>query len=114
PPSKQRFDPSVLVFERLGRAQQGHRCCPAKAPGRGRTSLWQARNPAVPNIGNKPARARFRANWVGVFARFLRPAPPRHDERWFYLDHRSTPERSHEKVWPRSEERRVGKEWSTQ
>src|SRR5207244_3047339 len=34
-PSRQRFHPSVLVVVRLGREHQGHRCCPAKAPGRG-------------------------------------------------------------------------------
>src|SRR5437762_5590758 len=73
---------------------------PAEAPGRGRTSLSQVRNPAVPNIDNRPSPAGFRANLVGVFARFLRPAAPRHDEWRFYLDHRNTPERSHEKVWP--------------
>src|SRR4029077_3592829 len=58
-PSRQRFYPTALVVGRLGREHPGHRCCPAKAPGRGRTSLWQARNPAAPNIGNKPGQAGF-------------------------------------------------------
>src|ERR1700736_6139202 len=100
-PSRQRFDPSALVVVRLGREQQGHRCCPAQGPGRGRTSLWQARNPAAPSIDNKPARAGFRASSAGVFARCLRPARSHHGERRSYLDHRNTPERSHERVWPR-------------
>src|SRR6266705_1297433 len=99
-PSRQRFDPTVLVVVRSGREQQGHRCYPAKAPGRGRTSLWQARNPAAASIDNKPVRAGFRASSVGVFARCLRPVPSRHGERWSNLDHRNTRERSHERVWP--------------
>src|SRR5205807_10063813 len=64
-PSRQRFYPTVLVVVRLGREHQGLRCCPAKARGRGRTSLWQARNPAAPSIDSKPAQATFRANSVG-------------------------------------------------
>src|SRR5262249_30492428 len=100
-PSRQRFHPSALVVWRLGREQQGHRCCPALAPGGGQTLLWQGRNPAAPNIGNRPARAGFRASSVGVFARCLRPAPPRHGERWSSLDRRNTSERSHERVWPK-------------
>src|SRR5437899_2886899 len=99
-PSRQRFHPSALVVVRLGREHQGHRCCLAKAPGRGRTSLWRARNPAAPSIDNKPVRAGFRASSVGVFARRLRPALSRHGERWSNLDHRNKRERSHERVWP--------------
>src|SRR5260370_440152 len=53
-PSRQRFYPTVLVVVRLGREQQGFRYCPAKVPGRDRTSLWQAHNPAAPSIDNKP------------------------------------------------------------
>src|SRR5258708_8801103 len=100
-PSSQRFHPSALVVVRLGREHQGHRCCPAKAPERGRTSLWQARSPAAPSIDNKPVRAGGRASSVGVFARCLRPAPSRHGERGSYLDHRQTPTRAHERVWPK-------------
>src|ERR1700736_1269 len=100
-PSRQRFYPTVLVVVRLGREQQGLRCCPAKVPGRGRMSLCQARNPAAPSIDNKPARAGFRASSVGGFARCLRPARSRHGEPGYYLDHQNTPERSHERVWPR-------------
>src|SRR5437899_9307468 len=99
-PSRQRFHPSVLVVVRLGREHQGHRCCPAKAPGRGRTSLWQVRNPAAPSIDNKPVRAGFRASLVGVFARCLRPSPSRHGEGWSNLEHRNTRERSHETLSP--------------
>src|SRR5438046_3730841 len=99
-PSRQRFDPSVLVVVRSGREPQEHRCFPAQVPERGRTSLWQVRNPAAPSIDNKPVRAGFRASSVGVFARCLRPAPSRHGERWSNLDHRNTRERSHERVWP--------------
>src|SRR5438128_1683884 len=99
-PSRQRFHPSALVVVRLGREHQGHRCCLAKAPGRDRTSLWQARNLAAPSIDNKPVRGGFQASSVGVFARCLRPAPLRHGERWSNLDHRNTRERSHERVWP--------------
>src|SRR6266478_3301218 len=100
-PSRQRFHPSALVVGRLGREQQGHRCCLAKAPGPGRRSLWHPRNPAAPSIDNKPARAESRASSAGVFARWLRPAPLRHGERRSYPDRRNTPERSHERVWPR-------------
>src|SRR5437870_2579768 len=105
-PSRQRFYPTVLVVVRLGREHQGLRCCPAKARGRGRTSLWQARNPAAPSIDNKPVRAGFRASSVGVFAWCLRPAPLRHGERWSNLDHRNTRERSHERVWPTPAQKR--------
>src|ERR1700737_2485056 len=100
-PSRQRFYSTVLVVVRLGREQQGFRCCPAKVPGRDRMSLWQARNLVAPSIDNKPARARFRASSVGVFARCLRPARSRHGERGYYLDHQNTPERSRERVWPK-------------
>src|SRR5439155_9613412 len=100
-PSRQRFDPTVLVVVRLGREQQEHRCFPAQVPERGRTSLWQVRNPAAPSIDNKPARAGFRASSAGVFARCLRPARSHHDERRSYLDHRNIAERSHERVSPR-------------
>src|ERR1700694_422043 len=77
-PSRQRFYPTVLVVVRLGREQQGFRCCPAKVSRRGRMSLWQARNPAAPSIDSKPARAGFRASSAGVFGGGLRPAPPGH------------------------------------
>src|SRR5262249_27920124 len=100
-PSRQRFHPSSLVVERLEREPQGFRCCSAKALGHGRTSLWQARNPAAPNIGNKPARAGFQASSVGVFALCLRPARSPDGEGVSYLARRNTHERSHERVWPK-------------
>src|SRR4029077_3591006 len=53
-PSRQHFHPNALVVGRLRREHQERRCCLAKAPERGRTRLWQARNPAVPSIDNKP------------------------------------------------------------
>src|SRR5262249_53710324 len=100
-PSRQRFRSSALVVGRLGREQQGRRCCPVKPPGRERTSLWQARNPAAPNIGSTPARAGSQVSSVGVFAPCLKLSLWRHGEQGSYPDRRNTRERSHERVWPK-------------